>query len=77
MKGCETCNLWDKALHAASTRTSSVSSSARTFSHRLLADGGAVAGVEGDAVDFDRAFGRHQIAVARFAERVFGSVARL
>src|SRR6516162_1065183 len=45
--------------------------------HRLIADGGTVTGVEGHAVDLDRALGRHQIAVASFAQRVFGGLARL
>ena len=39
--------------------------------HRLLADRSTVTRVECHAVDFDRAFGLHQIAVARFTERVF------
>src|SRR6516165_7474572 len=45
--------------------------------HRLIADGGTVTGLEGHAVDLDRALGRHQIAVASFAQRVFGGLARL
>src|SRR6516164_1752032 len=45
--------------------------------HRLIADGGTVTDVEGHAVDLDRALGRHQIAVASFAQRVFGGLARL
>ena len=45
--------------------------------HRLLADGGTVTGVECHAVDLDRALGRHEIAVAFFAERIFGGLARL
>ena len=39
--------------------------------HRLLADRSTVTRVECHAVDFDRAFGRHQIAVTFFPEGIF------
>src|SRR5215469_18310270 len=45
--------------------------------HRLVLDGGTVPGVERHAIDLDRAFGWHEIAVASFTERVFGGLARL
>src|SRR5262245_60544254 len=42
----------------------------------LVADGGAVARFDADAVHLDRSFRRHEIAVPRRSERVFDAVAR-
>src|SRR4029077_10365374 len=45
--------------------------------HWLIADRGTVTGIECHTIDLDRAFGRDEIAVPFFPERVFGGLARL